>query len=157
MLDLSKLDLDGIATALADQTDYYEQCWLINPQTGELAYWTRDLGIDGHTPVELDDLDLLPINPLPSNVWYQDMADFAEGVSDQRAGRDLARALQGKGPFRRFKNKLHGGYPDLLSAWHAFSDARATHRAVDWLVDNSLVDEAAGRRFAIDHPVPELP
>ncbi|MGC5017297.1 hypothetical protein [Micromonospora sp. DT47] len=37
------------------------------------------------------------IDPLPSYVWYQDMADFAERISDEAAGRSLARAIQGKG------------------------------------------------------------
>jgi hypothetical protein len=55
MLDLSKLDLEEIATALADQTDY-EHRWLINPRTGEIVFWTADGGIDGRTPVDLDDL-----------------------------------------------------------------------------------------------------
>lgn len=75
MLDLSRLDLDEIATALADQ-DSYEHRWLINPQTGDIVVWTSDTGIDGHTPVDLDELDLIGIRPLPSYVWYQDMADF---------------------------------------------------------------------------------
>jgi hypothetical protein len=103
MLDLSKLDLEEIAAALADQTDY-EHRWLINPQTGEIVFWTADGGIDGHTPIDLDDLDLLAIEPLPSYIWYQDMADFAEGISDDRARRRLGRAIQGKGAFRRFKD-----------------------------------------------------
>jgi hypothetical protein len=30
----------------------------------------------------------------------KDMADFAETITDERAGRGLARAIQGKGPFR---------------------------------------------------------
>ncbi len=34
MLDLSKLDLEEIAAALADQTDY-EHRWLINPRRAE--------------------------------------------------------------------------------------------------------------------------
>ena len=38
MLDLSGIDLDEIATALADQTDY-EHRWLIDPRTGEVAFW----------------------------------------------------------------------------------------------------------------------
>ena len=46
VLDLSSLDLAEIATALADQTDY-EHRWLINSQTGEIAFWTSDTGIDG--------------------------------------------------------------------------------------------------------------
>ena len=84
MLDLSSLDLEEIASALADQTDY-EHHWLINPDTGEIAFWTADTGIDGQTPVNLDELDLIVIEPLPSWIWYQDMADFAEAITDERA------------------------------------------------------------------------
>jgi len=93
VLELSSLDLEEIGTALADQTDY-EHRWLINPQTGEVAFWTADTGIDGQTPVDLDELDLVCIDPLPSWIWYQDMADFAEAITDERAGRRLARAIQ---------------------------------------------------------------
>ena len=156
MLDLGRLDLEEIATALEDQTDY-EHRWLINPQTGEVVFWTTDGGLDGHTPVDLDDLDLVGIDPLPSYVWYQDMADFAERISDAAAGRRLARAIQGKGAFRRFKNELHEEYPHLLPAWNAFRDVRAKRRAVDWLIDNSLVDDETGERFVAEHPDPDLP
>lgn len=121
MLDLSQLDLDEIAQALSDQTDYQHR-WLINPDTGEILFWTSDTGINGQTSVDLDGLDELPINPLPSYVWYQDMADFAETVSDERAGRRLTRALQGKGAFRRFKNELHEEFPELLPIWYTFRD-----------------------------------
>jgi hypothetical protein len=62
MLDLSSLDLEEIAAALGDQTDY-EHRWLINPQTGQVVFWTCDTGIDGQTPVDLDDLDLIGIDP----------------------------------------------------------------------------------------------
>jgi hypothetical protein len=51
------------------------------------------------------------------------MADFADQVSDERAGRRLARAIQGKGAFRRFKAGLqeegqhpHPGQPARLHA-----------------------------------------
>jgi hypothetical protein len=153
MLSLSRFDLEEIATALADQTDY-EHRWLINPRTGEIVFWTADGGIDGGTPVDLDDLDLIPIGPLPSYLWYQDMADFAERINNETTSRRLTRVIQGKGAFRRFKNELHEDYPDLLPTWHAFRDTR---RAVEWLVENSLVDEETGERFVIDHQDPELP
>ena len=97
MLDLNVLDLEEITNALADQTDY-EHCWLIHPQTGEIVYWSADTGIDGHTRVDLDDLDLISIRPLPSWVWYQDMEDFAGGITDERTGRRLARAIQARVP-----------------------------------------------------------
>ena len=120
-------------------------------------FWTSGTGIDGQIPVVLDDLNLICIDPLPSHVWYQDMADFAERVSDDRAGRRLARALEGKGAFRRFKDELHQEHPHLLPAWHAFRDARAQRRAVGWLADNSLIDDDAATRFLDDRPDPDVP
>ena len=53
MLELSSLDLGDIAVALEDQTNYEHQ-WLINPQTGEIVFWTSGTGIDRHTPIDLD-------------------------------------------------------------------------------------------------------
>ena len=156
VLELSSLDLEEIANALADQSGY-EHRWLISPQTGEIVLWTADTGIDGKTPVDLDELDLVVIGPLPSWVWYQDMADFAEAITDERAGRRLARAIQGKGAFRRFKDELHEEHPDLLPAWYVFRDARARRRAVRWLADNSLIDGEAADRFLASHPDPDLP
>jgi hypothetical protein len=156
VLDLSSLDLEEIATALADQTDY-EHRWLINPQTGEVVFWTSDTGIDGQTPVDLDELDLIRIDPMPSYIWYEDMANFAGQITDERAGRRLARAIQGKGAFRRFRAELQEEYPHLLPAWYAFRDARANRRAVEWLADNSLVEDEAVTRFLDEHPEPEVP
>ncbi len=43
-----------------------EHQWLINPETGEIAFWTVGTGIDGQTPVDLGELDLVVIDPLPS-------------------------------------------------------------------------------------------
>ena len=100
---------------MADQTDY-EHRWLINPATGEVVFWTADTGIDGQTPVDLDELDLICIDPVPSHLWYQDVADFADQISDERAGRRLARAIQSKGAFRRFKAEMQEEYPHLMPA-----------------------------------------
>ncbi len=156
MLELGQLDLSEIATALSDQSDYDHQ-WLIDPQSGQVTFWTSDTGIDGHNPVDLDDVDLTPIDPLPSYVWYQDMADFAERLSDDAAGRRLARAIRDKGAFRRFKNELHEEYPHLLPAWHAFRETRANRRAVEWLEEEGLIREDAAHQYVQDHPDPDLP
>lgn len=150
MLRVTAALLDEIATALQDQ-EQFEHRHLIDPATGELAFWTSDNGV-GDGPVDLDELDLVAIDPLPSYVWYQDMADFADGVRDERAARRLHRALDGKGAFRRFRNELHEEYRDLLPAWHAFRDARARERALAWLVDEGLVDEQEARRFRAEQP-----
>lgn len=96
-----------------------------------------------------------------------DLADIAEALADQtdyehhwlinpETG-ELERAIQGRGAFRRFKDELHEEHPGLLPAWHAFRDARATRRAVEWLADNSLIDDQEAERFLAGHPDPELP
>ena len=155
MLDLARLDVDEIATALSDQSDY-DHRWLIDPKTGEIAFWTSDTSVDGQNPVELDELDLVPIDPLPSYVWYEDMADFAEGISDEGAGRRLARAIDGRGAFRRFKSELYERHPDLIAHWHAFQAARAKRRAVEWLLDEGLIDQGDARKFLQANPDPDL-
>lgn len=68
----------------------------------------------------------------------------------------LARVIQGKGAFRRFKDELHEEYPHLLPAWYAFRDARSHRRAVEWLADNSLIDDDTAARFLDEHPEPDL-
>jgi hypothetical protein len=156
MLDLNALDVDEIATALSDQTDY-EHRWLIDPRTGEIAFWTSDTGIDGENPIDLGELDLLPIDPLPSRVWYADMAEFAQQVSNAAARQRLSRALSGRGAFRRFKNELYEKYPGLVSVWQAFRDARAQRRAVGWLLDQGLISNAATQNFTADHPDRAIP
>jgi hypothetical protein len=49
VLDLSSIDLEEIANALADQTDY-EHHWLINPDTGPVASVARVPGHPGPAP-----------------------------------------------------------------------------------------------------------
>jgi hypothetical protein len=74
---VDELDLPQVAEALQDQSSY-EHMFLINSETGKIAFWTSDCGIDGKTPVDLDELpeELIPIHPAPSYVWYGDMEDF---------------------------------------------------------------------------------
>lgn len=156
MLELSQIDLDEIATALSDQGDYDHQ-WLIDPRSGQVIFWTSDTGIDGHNPVDLENVDLTPIEALPSYVWYQDMADLAERLSDEAVGRRLARTIEGRGAFRRFKNELYEELPELLPVWHAFLNARAKRRAVEWLAGEGLIPEDAAEQYRQDHPEPDLP
>ena len=119
--------------------------------------WTSDLGIDGENPVGLDELDPILIDPLPSHVRHQDMVDFADGISDRGAGESWSRAVEGKGAFRRFKTDLYQRHPELISAWHAWRDARARGRAVQWLTDEGLIEKDADQRFQRDHHEPALP
>lgn len=40
---------------------------------------------------------------------------------------------------------------------NALRDIRAQRRAVEWLLDQGLIDDGAAEKFAVDHPDPALP
>ncbi|GAA4257326.1 hypothetical protein [Dactylosporangium darangshiense] len=161
MLALAGIDLDELTTALQDQGGYDDHRWLIDPATGEIAFWTPELGLDGRGDAadeeELDERGLFPIDPIPSRVWYRDMADFAARLTDDGARRRLARALDGRGPFRLFGNAVHRERADVLTAWNALRNTRALRHAVDWLADNNLIPEAEATAFHAAHPDPPVP
>ena len=107
-VDLAGVDIDELASAMQDQEDY-EHWWTFDPRTGEFGYRSRY--DDDYGPDELPDPDVLVIHPYPSHVWYRDMVDFAEELTDERTSRRLLRALDGRGAFRHFKNELYEEYP----------------------------------------------
>ncbi len=78
-------------------------------------------------------------------------------MGNVRAGENGQRTALSTPNNSRFKAELQEEYPHLLPAWYAFRDARAHHRAVEWLADNSLVDHDAVTRFLDDHPEPAVP
>ncbi len=156
-LDLDALDLDALATALQDTGGYLE--WLIDTRTGEVVPREEQFGRAGEEDGAEEDTDddaLVLVDPYPSYVWYEDLTDFALRIADERAGQALARAIEGKGAFRRFKDILHQRFPELVPLWYAFRDTRAEQRAVRWLLDMELVDDAAAERWFEAHPDPDL-
>lgn len=78
-------------------------------------------------------------------------------MSDEAVERRLGRAIRGKGAFRRFKDELYEEYTGLVPVWHAFRDARAKRRAVEWLLDQDLIHNEDARQFLVEHPDPDLP
>ena len=63
----------------------------------------------------------------------------------------------GQGSLPPVQRSAPRGTSGLLPTWYAFLDARATRRAVQWLADNSLIDDEVADRFLTGHPDPDLP
>jgi predicted nucleotidyltransferase len=152
VLDLRKVDLGDLAEALEDHS--YEHSWWLDPETGEVVLWSEDFSEQDEPDPETR--GLLVIDPIPSHEGYQDMQDFIERVRNPQARDLLERAIAGRGAFRRFKDTLPD-FPELREAWFRFHDARLERRAIQWLVDEGIVDQPAGERAIADRPDPELP
>jgi hypothetical protein len=142
------VDIGARGEALEDHSDFLH--WFVDPGTGEVLLWTADS--DEPNP---DDRGAYYVQPIPSDEAYSDLQDFTGRVSDRRAADLLARAIEGRGAFRRFKDTLFE-FPQLREAWFAFHDTRMRRRAVEWLADAGLIDEtsaAAGWRLWKTRPL----
>jgi hypothetical protein len=72
-----------------------------------------------------------------SSEGYRDMEYFIATVADARLQNRLWRSIQGRRPFRRFKDELLD-IPAERERWHAFSNARLQQRILDWLADQGI-------------------
>ena len=73
-----------------------------------------------------------------SHDGYRDMEWFIDDLDDSQFADRLARAITGRGAFRRFKDTL-SERPDLMTRWFAFSDDRHRGRARSWLAAEGYV------------------
>lgn len=152
MLDLKAASLEDLAQALEDHS--YDQSWWLDPQTGEVVLWS-DYAEEQGEP-DPGKRGLRPIDPVPSHEGYADMQDFIERVRNPQARNALERAIAGRGAFRRFKDTLLD-FPDLREEWFRFHDVRIERRAIRWLAEEGLVDQAVAERAIGERPDPDLP
>lgn len=73
-----------------------------------------------------------------SHDGYRDMESFIDDLDDPPFAHRLARAISGRGAFRRFKDTL-SDRPELMTRWFAFSNDRQRGRARDWLATEGCV------------------
>jgi hypothetical protein len=67
-----------------------------------------------------------------SHDGYRDMEWFIGDLDDADFADRLARAISGRGAFRRFKDRL-SDRPELMTRWYAFANDRQRGRARGWL------------------------
>lgn len=67
-----------------------------------------------------------------SRAGYRDMELFVAGVAEPDLADRLARTLEGRGAFRRFRDEMTG-WPDLQDRWYVYSAERRRGRARAWL------------------------
>jgi hypothetical protein len=165
---MAKLRIDeGFLLMAFDSGDGTEQ-WFLDRQSGEVIRLSDDLGfLDDDDEDDEGDDDLadwekeeralrrkiyadendeqyLQIPSLGSHEGYRIMEDFAVDQEDERVREKLFRALDGRRPFRSFKDALPG---NLLNTWYAYHEQRLRREALDWLeaegIDAELTSPAA--------------
>ena len=144
MLDLHRVDLGELAVALEDHS--YDHSWWLDLETAR--------SFSGAT------ISLSRTSRIPSRESFaqskRSRRTFIERVRDPRARDLLERGVAGRGAFRRFKDTLLD-FPDLRDSWFRFHDAQLERRAIRWLLDEGLIDEASAASALAERPEPELP
>lgn len=141
LLDIDDVDLESLVLARNDV--HPDGDWWFDLRSGDSLY----LGVD-------DDQDLprlvrgahvlIPRQPQPRG----DIDDFLASEGLAALGDDvvvrLVEAYRGRGGLRRFRDVV--ARTAAADAWGRFMLAREGSRAIDWLLERGLVDEASGRR-----------
>jgi len=129
------VDLDELVDVL--EGDAVAGGGRIDLRTGEV--WPEavfEYGIESKEEGEDEDLDdderWLWVVSEGSRAGYRDMELFVAGVTEPDLADRMARALQGRGAFRRFRDELTR-WPDLQDRWHVYSAERRRGRARAWL------------------------
>ncbi|HLF98024.1 MAG TPA: UPF0158 family protein [Methylococcaceae bacterium] len=135
-----KINREDLIEALTSRFEIVEGQWYLDTETGQVLLdgdGVEDLPEDLH-----DNPRYRGIDPISSNDAFRIMEDFLATVSDAKAATRLARALEGRKPFRRFKDELLD-LPELREAWFQFRDAAYARLAGAWCKNNGIEVEWA--------------
>lgn len=136
-------DFEEVQMAMNDQG----RVWQLDPHTGELALHPEEAEMD--TEIETDAFaptdpdDLLDAPPWSSREAYRLMERFVESEVSGEAADALTAALDGRKPFRRFKDRL-ADFPALRERWFEFEAERMREEAESFYEDEGI--EVAWKR-----------
>jgi predicted nucleotidyltransferase len=68
---------------------------------------------------------------------FRDMEAFVETVENTKLRKSLGHALEGRGPFRRFKEVLSGDFRER-ERWFEFKEVQTLKRVLRWLEDEEI-------------------
>jgi len=138
------INWDDLEIALSWRSDGIEP--FLDLRTGTVRYCSSTaFGLDaeelGFTEDEADEGEaegyLVRIEPIESSAEYGWMEEFTVGVTDARLRKRLSQALQGRRPFRRFKDALAASVGER-ERWFRFHDRRVRDAAREWLAAHDV-------------------
>jgi hypothetical protein len=75
----------------------------------------------------------------PAREGYQEMERFIETIGDKKLAAELARAIEGEGAFRKFRDALRI-HRSELDRWNALRAERVARATEAWLREKRLAD-----------------
>ena len=134
--------LEAIEMRTRDSNYFY------NKNTGEIHYITDDELREAEDDIDISEypewqqesiktaIDILSTDDyikLPDDYEiddYEIMEDFCYSIEDKELRNEIIKAIDGKGAFRIFKDKIYEY--DLADEWYDYQDKRFREIAIDW-------------------------
>lgn len=129
--------LEDIAGKLEETMDHWEQ--YLNVVTGEFAALPDGMYVDADEELVERIEDSMDYVRLPNQYEiheYRIMERFAGATPNQRKQAALFRALNGRRPYRRFKDELN--YHGLTETYYAFRFLEFIEIAREWCEENEI-------------------
>ena len=146
---MNGIDIDAEELIQAFESNHGEIQYVLDRQTGEVIPMPTD-GSDFPIEDELRELieanfgtRFIRIEPVTSSEGWNVMSSFVEQLPNSETASRLARVIEGKSPFRRFKDELLN-YPKLREDWFRFHEEAFVKIAQEWLESHEI--EAALKR-----------
>jgi len=129
--------LEDVAEQLDECMDGWEQFY--NIETGEFEALADGTWVetDEELAEKIDSSDAYVRLPNQYDLHeYRIMCDFAEATSDPRHQQKLFRALNGRKPYRHFKDEIN--YLGIADAYYAYRFVAYCKIAAEWCEDNNI-------------------
>jgi hypothetical protein len=141
---MSHLLIDAEELIMALEYHGHESQYFLDLQTGEVLFLADEAYVGPNEELEMQ-IESEPdryraIDPIPSSVGWQVMAEFIEQLPIGEARVRLTRAVERSHPFRQFKDTLLD-YPKFREQWFAFHERTMLQLAREWLEDEEIEAE----------------
>ena len=131
------IDRTELILALSTNFVMTESAYFLDRETGELILFNKESKDDPDYRIPDDiqeDPRYLHITPFESYETYPIMEDFIETLEAGKIADRLTQAINGRKPFRHFKDTLLD-YPGLSEQWFQFEETALTRMAEAWCKD----------------------
>lgn len=137
-----QIDTDMLIFALEDHG--FERDYFLDTKSGEIVTLTDFDNLfeeeELRESIEAEENRYLYIEPLDSRESFYVMERFLYTLPEGRTKNDLAAALSGHKPFRRFKDILYN-YPEIREKWFLFHNQELKKIVREWLHYNDVEAE----------------
>jgi len=130
-----EIDPEDLMHALGSHSDSLEISWYLDSETGAVLLDSPD---GEELPEDYgDDPRYIFIEPTESHLAFEAMQDFVHTLPEGQLADALQHALDGRKPFRHFKDVLLD-YPEARESWFRFEDDFEMRQAAAWCEEHDI-------------------